>query len=138
MHTITECRAEDNYTLWLRFNDGLEGHVYLGDLVHTQYFRMLCDIDTFNRVEVDPVENTVTWEGGIKLDPEKLYQIWPAKPSRLCTRAGCAARGLAPRAVIALRRPSGRQLVWFRQRKRRPRPTTVLCVLTLNRRAGDG
>jgi len=56
LHTITECRAEDNYTLWLRFNDGLEGHVYLGDLVHTQYFRMLCDIDTFNRVEVDPVE----------------------------------------------------------------------------------
>ena len=74
MHTITECRAEDNYTLWLRFNDGLEGHVYLGDLVHTKYFRMLCDIDTFNRVAVDPVENTVTWEGGIKLDPEVLYR----------------------------------------------------------------
>lgn len=74
MHTITECRAEDNYTLWLRFNDGLEGHVYLGDLVHTKYFRMLGDIDTFNRVAVDPIENTVMWEGGIKLDPEVLYR----------------------------------------------------------------
>ena len=79
MHTITECRAEDNYTLWLRFNDGLEGHVYLGDLVHTKYFRMLCDIDTFNRVVVDPVENTVTWEGGIKLDPEVLYRDLASK-----------------------------------------------------------
>ena len=79
MHTITECRAEDNYTLWLRFNDGMEGHVYLGDLVHTKYFRMLCDIDTFNRVGVDPVENTVTWEGGIKLDPEVLYRDLASK-----------------------------------------------------------
>ncbi len=78
-HAVAECRAEANYTLWLRFNDGLEGHVYLGDLVHTKYFRMLCDIDTFNRVEVDPVENTVTWEGGIKLDPEVLYRDLASK-----------------------------------------------------------
>ena len=79
MHAITECRAEENYTLWLRFNDGLEGHVYLGDLVHTKYFRTLGDIDTFNRVVVDPVENTVTWEGGIKLDPEVLYRDLASK-----------------------------------------------------------
>ena len=73
-HEIMECRAEENYTLWLRFADGLEGRVFLGDIVHTQYFRTLCDIDTFNRVAVDPVENTVSWEGGIKLDPEALYR----------------------------------------------------------------
>src|SRR3970040_2334672 len=79
LHTVTECRAEENYTLWLRFNDGLEGHVYLGDLVHTKYLRMLGDIDTFNRVAVDPVENTVTWEGGIKLDPEVLYRDLASK-----------------------------------------------------------
>ena len=79
IHAITECRAEGNYTLWLRFADGLEGHVYLGDIVHTTYFRMLCDIDTFNRVALDPVENTVTWEGGIKLDPEALYRDLASK-----------------------------------------------------------
>ncbi|MBI2290567.1 MAG: DUF2442 domain-containing protein [Betaproteobacteria bacterium] len=65
--------------MWLKFADGLEGHVYLGDLVHTAYFRMLCDIDTFNRVEVDPVENTVIWEGGIKLDPDVLYRDLASK-----------------------------------------------------------
>lgn len=74
MHTITECRAEDNYTLWLRFSDGLEGHVYLGDLVLTKYFRALCDLSAFSRVELDPVDNAVSWEGGIKLDPEVLYR----------------------------------------------------------------
>jgi len=78
-HAITECHAEDNYTLWLKFADGLEGHVYLGDLVHTAHFRVLCDIDTFNRVAVDPVENTVSWEGGIKLDPEVLYRDLASK-----------------------------------------------------------
>jgi len=79
IHAITECRAEANYTLWLHFADGLEGHVYLGDIVHTQYFRTLCDIDTFNRVALDPVENTVTWEGGIKLDPAVLYRDLASK-----------------------------------------------------------
>jgi len=34
---------------------------------------------TFNRVEVDPVENTVTWEGGIKIDPEVLYRDLASK-----------------------------------------------------------
>ena len=79
MHAVTECRAEANYTLWLRFNDGLEGHVYLGDIVHTQYFRMLCDIDTFNRVEVDPVENTVSWEGGIKIELFRALRLVPIR-----------------------------------------------------------
>lgn len=74
LHTVTECRAEENYTLWLRFADGLEGHVYLGDLVSTNYFRALCDIETFNKVVVDPVEHTVAWEGGLKLDAEALYR----------------------------------------------------------------
>ena len=37
-HAVTEVRAERNYTLWLRFDDGLEGHVYLGDLVGTPVF----------------------------------------------------------------------------------------------------
>lgn len=74
MHTITECRAESNYTLWLRFDDGLEGSVNLGDLVLTESYRALSDEDIFSRVAIDPVANVVTWGGGIKLDPEVLYR----------------------------------------------------------------
>jgi hypothetical protein len=40
---------------------------------------MLGDIDTFKRVALDPVENTVSWEGGIKLDPEMLYRDLASK-----------------------------------------------------------
>lgn len=74
MHTVTELRAEHNYTLWLRFDDGLEGHVYLGDLVATNYYLPLSDEELFCRVAIDPISNTVTWEGGINLDPDVLYR----------------------------------------------------------------
>jgi hypothetical protein len=79
MHTVTECRAEGNYTLWLRFDDGLEGHVYLGDLVATKMFRAIPDEESFYRVAIDPVSNAVTWEGGINLDPEVLYRDLASK-----------------------------------------------------------
>ena len=79
MHTITECRAESNYTLWLKFDDGLEGSVNLGDLVLTESFLAISDAETFSRVAIDPVSNAVTWSGGIKLDPEVLYRDLASK-----------------------------------------------------------
>jgi len=74
MHTVTDLRAEGNYTLWLRFDDGLEGHVYLGELVATNTYGALSDEARFCRVAIDPVSNAVTWEGGINLDPDVLYR----------------------------------------------------------------
>ena len=74
MHTVTELRAERNYTLWLRFDDGLEGHVYLGDLVGTQPFGMLSDEEKFRRAAIDPVSNAIIWEGDVTLDPDALYR----------------------------------------------------------------
>ena len=71
LHTVTELRAEHNYTLWLRFDDGLEGHVYLGDLVANG---LLSDEERFRRAAIDPISNAVTWEGEITLDPDVLYR----------------------------------------------------------------
>ncbi len=79
MHTITECRAESNYTLWLKFDDGLEGSVNLGDLVLTESYLAISDEETFARVAIDPVSNAVTWTGGIQLDPEALYRDLASK-----------------------------------------------------------
>jgi hypothetical protein len=67
-------RAEDNFTLWLRFDDGLEGHVYLGELVATTPYGVLSDAEMFGRVAIDPVSNAVTWGGGLNIDPEVLYR----------------------------------------------------------------
>ncbi|HEX2827205.1 MAG TPA: DUF2442 domain-containing protein [Burkholderiales bacterium] len=71
---MTELRAETNYTLWVRFDDGLEGRVYLGDLVTTDTFGLLSDEEKFRRAAIDPVSNAVTWEGEITLDPDALYR----------------------------------------------------------------
>jgi len=71
---VTDLRAEENCTLWLRFDDGLEGNVYLGDLVGETARELLTDAAHFRRVSFDPVSNLLTWGGGVRLDPELLYE----------------------------------------------------------------
>jgi uncharacterized protein DUF2442 len=73
MHKITACKAEEDYKLWLRFEDGLEGRVFLGNLLEIGAFQLWRDVREFEKVSVDPETATVTWEGGIRLDPDILY-----------------------------------------------------------------
>jgi hypothetical protein len=73
MHKITACKPEEDYKLWLRFEDGLEGSVFLGNLLEIGAFKLWRDVREFEKVSVDPETATVTWEGGIRLDPDVLY-----------------------------------------------------------------
>src|SRR5213593_546496 len=70
---ITACKAEDVYKLWLCFEHGLEGSVSLGNLLEIGAFQLWRDVREFEKVSVDPETATVTWEGGIRLDPDILY-----------------------------------------------------------------
>ncbi len=72
--TVEECKAERDYSLWLVFDDGLEGKVYLGDLVAITDFSAWRDVDHFLRVSIDPDTGTVQWDSGIRLDPAALYK----------------------------------------------------------------
>jgi len=75
LHTVTDLRAEENYILWIQFDDGLEGRVCLTDLLSSYALDAIADACCFRRVRVDPVANVVTWEeGGINLDPDLLYR----------------------------------------------------------------
>jgi hypothetical protein len=71
---VTECRASRDYRLWLKFEDGLEGSVFLGDLLEVAAFSAWRDVDLFCRVAVDRNAATVVWESGIRLDPDILHQ----------------------------------------------------------------
>jgi len=82
MHRVTACKAEDDYKLWIRFDDGLEGSVFLGNLLEIGAFKLWRDVREFEKVSVDPESATVTWEGGIRLDPEILYQDLAARGGR--------------------------------------------------------
>ena len=48
--------------------------MYLGNLLEISAFRLWREADEFFRVSVDTDIATVTWEGGIRLDPDVLYQ----------------------------------------------------------------
>jgi hypothetical protein len=74
LRTVTELRAEHDYVLWLRFDDGLEGHVYLGHLMTTTAFGAQLDEMDFFKVALDPLSRAVRWEGGVHLDADMLYR----------------------------------------------------------------
>jgi len=74
MHTLTAFRADSDYSLWLRFDDGLEGSVFLGGMLEIGAFKLWRDQDQFRRVAMDPQAKTLVWDGGIELDPTVLYR----------------------------------------------------------------
>jgi hypothetical protein len=74
LRTVTELRAERDYMLWLKFDDGVEGRVYLGDLMATTAYGAQVDENDFFKVVVDPLSHAVMWEGGVHLDADLLYR----------------------------------------------------------------
>ena len=74
MGKLTEFRTGSDYSLWLRFDDGLEGSVFLGNLLEIGAFKLWRDRDQFSRVAIDPKAMTLVWDGGIELDPAVLYR----------------------------------------------------------------
>jgi len=74
MHELTEFRAESDYSLWLRFDDGLEGSVFLGNMLEISAFKTWRDREQFRRVAMDPAAKTLVWDSGIELDPAVLYR----------------------------------------------------------------
>lgn len=72
--TVMELRAERDYMLWLKFDDGMEGRVYLGDLMATEAYGARVAENDFFKVAVDPVSHVVKWEVGVHLDADLLYR----------------------------------------------------------------
>jgi hypothetical protein len=61
------------YRIRLRFNDGAEGVVDLGDALVGEVFEPLKDIEQFKSFRVDPDIETIVWENGADMAPEYLY-----------------------------------------------------------------
>jgi len=81
-----------NCRLWIRFDDGLEGSLFLGNLLEVRAFCRWRDGERFCRVVVDPAAATVVWNDGIRLDPDILYQdLLSGRPGK-----GFSSSGLCP------------------------------------------
>lgn len=72
--SIIACKAKQNYVLWIKFADGIEGEVNLGDLVGKGVFNSWKSKEFFENVTIDPISKTVAWGDEIDLDPFVLKQ----------------------------------------------------------------
>jgi hypothetical protein len=71
---VVAAKALGDYRLQLRFEDGVEGVIDLGQQLSFQgVFKPLRDALYFAQVRVDPALGTVAWPNGADLDPDVLY-----------------------------------------------------------------
>lgn len=73
LHVI-EARYLFGHTLHVRFDDGSEGEVDLGDQLEGEVFEPLKDPAFFGRVAVHPEFGTVHWPNGADIAPEFLHE----------------------------------------------------------------
>ena len=73
MHRIIDVKPLADFKVWIKFSDNIEGVADLSDLKGKGIFSKFNDQDYFNSVFIDQESHTLTWPGGIDLDPEVLY-----------------------------------------------------------------
>jgi len=79
MRRIISCCANTDYSLWLHFDDGVKGIVNLHDLVGVGIYSAWKDIAIFKKISINPIKETVSWEGGINLDSDVLHEYLVSK-----------------------------------------------------------
>ncbi len=71
---VSGVKALDNYSLHVRFQDGVQGTVNMAGLIHSPQagvFAVLTDIALFNQVGLEC--GVVTWPGELDLAPDAMY-----------------------------------------------------------------
>jgi len=71
---VVEARYMAGFTVHIRFSDGTEGDVDLGDELYGEIFEPLKDETFFGRVSVHPEFHTLCWPNGADFAPEFLYE----------------------------------------------------------------
>ena len=71
---IIDARYVEGYTLWIRFNNGLDGEVDLKDELWGPMFVPLKDPQTFRKFKVHPELHTIVWDNGADFSPAFLLK----------------------------------------------------------------
>ncbi len=78
---IVEARPLDDYRLYLRFEDGVDGEVDLAQMIRFEgVFAELRDRANFIQVQVNREIGTICWPNGADLDPDVLYAKITGRP----------------------------------------------------------
>lgn len=79
---LVACRAERDYTLYLRFDDGMAGAVCCRTLLDIDAFKLWRDVGRFLNPRIEPGGRAIAWDSGVRLDPEVLHQDLVARGIR--------------------------------------------------------
>ena len=83
---VVEVRPLGGYRVHLRFEDGVEGDLDLGDMIEFKgIFAAIRDVQEFSNVRVHPELGTIVWPNGADLDPDVLYARIAGKEIDLAT-----------------------------------------------------
>jgi hypothetical protein len=74
LHVVAVRHLRD-HVLWLRFNDGAEGEVDLGNELYGPVFEPLKDVAYFSQVFIHPESETIAWPNDADLAPEFLRDL---------------------------------------------------------------
>jgi hypothetical protein len=78
---VVEARPLGGYRVHLRFEDGVEADLDLGELIRFEgVFAPLREPARFAELRVHPELGTICWPGGADLDPDVLYALATGKP----------------------------------------------------------
>ncbi|MEW5980270.1 MAG: DUF2442 domain-containing protein [Acidobacteriota bacterium] len=69
---VVEARYVQDYTIWVKFDDGSDGEVDLKDQLWGPVFEPLKDLRSFRNFKVHPELHTIVWENGADFSPEFL------------------------------------------------------------------
>jgi hypothetical protein len=78
---IIEVIPQNNYKLYLKFEDGKNGIIDISQFVDfLGVFEPLQNLDYFKTVKVNPEWGTIYWDNGADLDPDVLYSLITNEP----------------------------------------------------------
>jgi hypothetical protein len=69
---VIEARHVSGTTVWLRFDDGVDGEIDLAPELRGEVFEPLRDSAYFRQFRVHPVLGTLVWPNGADFAPEFL------------------------------------------------------------------
>lgn len=72
-YRLIEAKHIAQFTLWLRFSDGVEGEIDLRGELYGPIFEALTDLDTFKAFTLHPELHTLVWPNGADFSPEFLH-----------------------------------------------------------------
>ena len=74
MLEVVQARYQEDYQIWVQFNDGAAGIVDLSEVLWGPMFEPLKDLERFKRFVVSDVLHTLVWENDADLASEYLYE----------------------------------------------------------------